>query len=153
MQQQVMVAALLQRTLDVSKMTRTFALASVLHVITRLRERYLELPAGFDPRYPRDPSKASPTGGREGVEDEGFREYGWPGLVFQVWQRLSTMRHGTVFECYSQISRHMAKRYALRYRGQRQGIFSEVSTCLHTRAGVRESVSARVALQSPYLHP
>lgn len=73
--QQVVVAALLQRTLDMAKVTRTFALATVLQFLTRLRERYLELPGGFDWRYPRAPD-AGPA--------RGYREYGWPGLTYQV---------------------------------------------------------------------
>jgi len=90
-QQQVVVAALLKRILDVSKVTRRFALASVLHFITRMRYTYLELPAGFDWRFPR---KSWERGADEPYEPKEFREYGWPGLVYQVWQRLAGMRHG-----------------------------------------------------------
>ena len=56
---------------------------------------------------------------------EGFREYGWPGLVYRVWQRLSSMRHGSVLECFQQISVQMTSRYKLRYRGQRRGELSQ----------------------------
>ena len=76
--QQVVVAALLRRVLDVSKITRTYALANVLRFLTRMRERYLELPGGFDWRYPRarDPNRPH--------DATGYREYGWPGLTYQV---------------------------------------------------------------------
>ena len=74
--QQVVVAALLQRTLDMAKVTRTFALATVMQFLSRLRERYLELPGGFDWRYPRAPDTGRPA--------RGYREYGWPGLTYQV---------------------------------------------------------------------
>ena len=135
LRQQVVVAALLQRVLDVSKMTRTFALASVLHVIEHLEERYLALPGGFDWRYPRHrPPTADEQACGCGQDSwgearvpagEGFREYGWPGLVYRVWQRLSSMRHGSVFECFQQISVQMTSRYKLRYRGQRRGELSQ----------------------------
>jgi hypothetical protein len=45
-------------------------------------------------------------------------------LVWQVWQRLTSMRHGSVMDCFQQINEHMQERYALRYRGERRGFFS-----------------------------
>ena len=75
--QQVVVAALLQRIFVVSKITRTYALATVMFFLTRVRERYLDLPGGFDWRYPRTRDPRKPH--------TGYREYGWPGLTYQVF--------------------------------------------------------------------
>ena len=87
---QAVVAALLQRVLDVSKMTRTYALASVLGVLARLRDTYLILPGGFDWRYTREPLPGEATRDLDDDEPHAHREYGWPGLTVQVLRFLKS---------------------------------------------------------------
>ena len=124
-QLQAVVAALLQRVLDLSKMTRTFALASVLAVLSRLRDTYLQLPGGFDWRYTREPFPGEPTRIRDKDEPHAHREYGWPGLTAHVWHQLATMRKGAVMECFLQIREEMQPRVDLRFRGARRGEYSQ----------------------------
>jgi hypothetical protein len=43
----------------------------------------------------------------------------------QVWQRLAAMRHGAVYECYTQIRAQWDQQAMLRFRGQRHGDYSQ----------------------------
>jgi hypothetical protein len=92
---QALVAALLRRVLQLADTMTTNVLARVLRVVTRLENRGLALPAGSDWR--RRKPEVRETGSVVQVS-EWDPMYGYPGLPFFVYLKLSTMRKGAIME-------------------------------------------------------